>query len=142
MLWLVLGLGVVPALAQAADPPQPDLQGTWTATSATRDGKPADDVVGHQLSFAGHRFHIRDGHGKPLNEGTFRVDTNTTPATIDFEHATGALEGKVWKGIYAVHDGTLRICDNAPDLDKDRPVEFEAGAGSGYVLITFDRTRP
>ena len=142
MLCFLLGFGGT-SLVQAADPPQPDLQGTWIATSATRNGTPADDVVGHQLSFTGHRFHIRDGRGKPVNEGTFRVDSSTTPATVDFEHTSGALKGKVWKGIYAVDsNGILRICDNAPALDRERPAAFEAGAGSGHVLITFDRARP
>jgi uncharacterized protein (TIGR03067 family) len=110
MLSFLLGLSGVSALVQAADPPQPELQGAWTATGATRNGTAADDVVGHQLSFTGQRFHIRDGHGKPINEGMFRVDTSTAPASIDFEHTSGALKGKVWKGIYEVDsNGTLRI---------------------------------
>jgi uncharacterized protein (TIGR03067 family) len=78
-----------------------------------------------------------------VNEGTFRFDTSKTPATVDFEHTSGVLKGKVWKGIYAVDNhGTLKICDNAPALDKERPAAFEARAGSGYVLITFERARP
>ena len=81
MFGLVLGLGVLPVLSQAAEPPQPDL----------------------------HRRRA---------------------------------QGAVWKGIYAVDNGTVRICDNAPDLARGRPTAFEAPAGSGYVLITFERTRP
>ena len=35
---------------------QTTLQGSWTATKAERDGKPADDVVGHRLTFTSDRF--------------------------------------------------------------------------------------
>src|SRR5215216_7362347 len=44
------------AFAQPAEDTQKQLEGTWTATKAERDGKAADDVVGHRLSFAGDRF--------------------------------------------------------------------------------------
>jgi hypothetical protein len=54
----------------------------------------------------------------------------------------GSLNGKAWKGIYALEGETLTICDNAPNLDKGRPAAFEARTGSGYVLITFKRAAP
>jgi uncharacterized protein (TIGR03067 family) len=139
---LILGAGLVPALAQPAEETRKQLQGTWTATRAERDGKAADDVVGHQLSFTGDRFRVRSGDGKPLYEGTFRVEPGTKPAAIDFEHTGGALKGKAWKGIYALDGDTLTTCDNAPDPDKSRPAAFEAKAGSGHVLITFRRAKP
>ena len=37
---------------------------------------------------------------------------------------------------------TLTICDNAPDPANGRPAVFEAVSGSGYILITFRRTKP
>src|SRR5215813_3331865 len=102
MCWLILGTCLVPAFAQPAEEAQKKLQGTWSATKAERDGKAADDVVGHRLSFTGSRFQIRSKDGKPLYEGTFRVDLGTKPAAIDFEQTEGALKGKSWKGIYAL----------------------------------------
>jgi uncharacterized protein (TIGR03067 family) len=142
MCWLILGIGLVPAFEQRAEEAPKELQGTWTATKAERDGKVADDVVGHRLSFTGNRFQIRSRDGKPLYAGTFRVDPSTKPAAIDFEHTEGPLKGKVWKGIYALDGDKLTTCDNAPDLDKGRPTAFEARRGSGYVLITFQRAEP
>jgi uncharacterized protein (TIGR03067 family) len=143
MIWtmcaLLLGTGLVPAFAQQAEEAREKLQGTWAATQAERDGKPAEDVVGHRLSFTGNRFQIRSGDGKTLYEGTFRVDPKTKPAAIDFEHTEGDLKGKSWKGIYALDGDTLTTCDNGPNLDKGRPAAFEAKAGSGYVFITFKR---
>jgi uncharacterized protein (TIGR03067 family) len=142
MSWLVLGAGLVPAFGQPTDATQKDLQGTWAATRAERDGKAAEDVVGHRLSFIGNRFQIQSRDGKSLYEGTFLVHPGTKPAAIDFEHTGGALKGKVWKGIYALDGDTLKTCDNAPDLAKGRPAAFEARAGAGYILIAFKRVKP
>jgi uncharacterized protein (TIGR03067 family) len=64
------------------------------------------------------------------------------PAAIDFQHAEGSLKGKVWKGIYVLDGDTLTICDNAQNLETDRPTAFEATSGSGYDLITFNRAKP
>jgi len=54
---ILLGMGLVGALPAKAE--EAALQGNWTATKAERDGKPADDLVGHRLSFTGDRFEIR-----------------------------------------------------------------------------------
>jgi uncharacterized protein (TIGR03067 family) len=142
MCWLTLGTGLVLACAQPTEAAQKNLQGIWTATKAERDGKSADDVVGHRLSFTGDRFQIQSKDVKPLYAGTVRVDPSAKPAAIDFEHTQGVLKGKAWKGIYALDGDTLTICDNAPNLDKGRPASFEAKSGSGYVLITFKRAKP
>jgi uncharacterized protein (TIGR03067 family) len=137
MCWLILGAGFAPAFAQPAEEAYQKLQGTWTATQAQRDGRAAADVVGHRLTFTGNRFEIRSKGGKPLYSGTVRVDPSAQPAAIDFEHKAGALEGKAWKGIYALEGDMLTICDNAPNLGKGRPAAFAAKSGSGYVLIAF-----
>lgn len=142
LLWLLGGLGLIPAYAHSAEEPQAKLQGTWTATKAERDGKGAGDVVGNQLTFAGNRFQIRSKDGKPLFAGTFRADPSAKPAAIDFDHTDAALKGKAWKGIYVLDGETLTICDNASNLEKGRPGAFEAKPGSGYVLITFRRAKP
>lgn len=140
--WVILGAGLAPAFAQPAGQGHEKLQGTWTATEAERDGKAADDVVGHRLSFTGRRFQIQSKDGKPLYSGTVRMDSNAKPPAIDFTHTEGALKGKAWKGIYTLDGDTLTVCDNGPDLAKGRPAAFEAKSGSGYVLVTFKRTKP
>jgi uncharacterized protein (TIGR03067 family) len=126
-----------PTLARATE-----LQGSWTATKADREGRAVDDIVGNQLSFTGNVFRIQAKDGKPLYAGTVHADRTATPAAIDFTHEDGALKGKMWKGIYALDGDTLTICDNAPNLEKDRPLAFAAKAGSGHVLIMFKRTGP
>jgi uncharacterized protein (TIGR03067 family) len=139
---LILGTELVPTFAQPAEEAQKKLQGTWTATKAERDGKAAEDVVGHRLSFTGNRFQIQSKDGKRLYQGTFRVDPSRKPAAIDFEHTEGPLKGKAWKGIYTLDGDTLTTCDNGPNPEKGRPAAFEAKTGSGHILITFRRAKP
>jgi uncharacterized protein (TIGR03067 family) len=142
-LWVV-GLLILtgPAFADTAEEAQKKLQGAWSATAAERDGQAADYVVGHRLTFTADRFQIHDKDGKLVYEGTFRLDPTAKPAAIDFEQTGGDLKGKVWKGIFKVEGDTLTTCDNAPDVDKGRPTEFQAKSGSKYVLITFKRAKP
>src|SRR5262245_38964659 len=98
MCWLILETGLVPSFAHPAEEAQKQLQGTWTATKAVRDGIAAEDIVGHQLSFTGRRFQIQSTEGKVLYAGTLRVDPSAKPESIDFEHTEGALKRKAWKG--------------------------------------------
>jgi uncharacterized protein (TIGR03067 family) len=139
---LILGTGLVLAFAQPADDAQQKLQGSWSATKAERDGKVADDVVGHRLSFTGNRFQIQSKDGKLLYAGTVRVDPSAKPAAIDFDNTDGILKGKTWKAIYALDGDTLVTCDNGPNLDERRPTALEARSGSGYILITFKGAKP
>ena len=88
---------------------------------------------------SGDRFEIQSKDMKALYSGTVRVDASAKPAAIDFEHAEGGLKGKTWKGIYALDGNTLTICDNAENLDAERPSTFDAKSGSGYILVTFTR---
>jgi uncharacterized protein (TIGR03067 family) len=136
MLGAVLVLvGAAPAGAQAA------LEGNWIATKAETNGAASPGVVGHRLSFTGDRFEIRSKDDKEVYAGTVRTGPNAKPAAIDFAHTLGALNGKTWQGIYKLDGDTLTICDNAADLTKSRPAAFEAGRGSGHVLITFARAK-
>jgi uncharacterized protein (TIGR03067 family) len=142
LIWCLMLATLLPtATAQPVDAADENLQGAWTATAAERDGKAATDVIDHRLSITGNRFQIQSSDGKLLYAGTLRVNHGVKPAAVDFLHTEGHLKGKVWKGIYALSGDTLTICDNAPNPEKDRPTDFKAGSGSGYVFVTFRRTR-
>ena len=52
----IVGSALVLACAQLATAADKELEGTWSATKAERDGRPAADVVGHRLLFSGDRF--------------------------------------------------------------------------------------
>lgn len=139
---LLLTCGVLALGAAAGEEPadaEKKLQGTWVAAMAQRDGKAAEDVIGHRLSFKGLRFEITSRTGKLLYQGTVSLHPDRKPPAIDFKHEGGELKGKVWKGIYALDDKALKICDNGPDPAKDRPTGFTAKEGSGHIVIVFKR---
>ncbi len=115
------------------------LAGTWTAIEAKRDGGPAADVRGHRMTVTGGVFELVATDGVLLYSGTIGVDPAATPAAIDFIIAAGPSAGVVWAGVYRLDGDRLIIADNAPDPARPRPSSFEAPAGSGYVVVTFER---
>ena len=122
-----------PAFAQPAEEAQKKLQGTWTATKAERDGKAADDVVGHRLSFTGNRFQIQSKDGKRLYAGTVRVNPSAKPAAIDFEHTEGALKGTAMGDAEAVRHATAAL--RMPIAWKERDVRVCSLAECGHRSV-------
>ena len=103
MYWLIISTGLVLACAVPAKAAETTLQGTWIATKAEQDGKAADDLVGHRLSFMGNRFEIRSKDDKPLYTGTVQMNPSAKPATIDFQQKTRGpkregVEGDLCRG--------------------------------------------
>ncbi len=141
LLAIVLSLGCISTISASADDDASEVRGSWRAKSATRNGQPAEDVVGHRLVCHKERFEIRAKDGAVLYKGTYQVQRDELPRTIDFRHSGKALKGTTWKGIYERKSNRLRICDNAPDTKKSRPENFEAPRNSGYLLIVFDRIK-
>jgi uncharacterized protein (TIGR03067 family) len=133
---LGLALGLIATGAGAQDAP---LAGSWTATEAEREGAPAPDVVGHRLTFEGESFEIAGPDGKQLYAGTFRTDPSARPQEIDLANTAGEAAGTVWAGIWRLEGAALTIVDNAPDPSRARPADFAAPAGSGYILVLFER---
>jgi uncharacterized protein (TIGR03067 family) len=135
--FFVLGL----SLASADPKDKSNLQGTWKAFEAERDGQAAGELKGHLLTLKGERFTVKKGT-ETLYQGTFKFDSGRKPPTIDFRHSEGTVRGKTWKGIYRLEDDYLLICDNAGGVDRPRPSSFSTKADSGYVLITFKKEKP
>ena len=65
-------------------------------------------------------------------EGTYTLDTNKMPPTIDMKPTTGRYKDKTLKGIYKISENKLVIC--FADPDKDRPKDFESKPGSGTTV--------
>ena len=134
ILALTLSLIATPLAAQEAL-----LEGAWTATAAERNGAAAPDVVGHRLSFDGARFEIVAPDNALIYAGRFRFDPATDPAVIDFTNIEGAAAGVTWAGIWRRDGAKLTIVDNTPEPSRPRPTAFAAPAGSGYVMVVFER---
>ena len=131
----VLGVAGSASVAQG----QSSLQGTWQVLAAQRNARIASDLQDHRLTFSGDRFNIRS-QGGVVYQGTYRTDAARKPATIDFKHTAGKAKGQTWRGIYEVDGDTLKICDNAADVSKPRPMAFASEAGQ--VLVSFKRSKP
>ena len=143
---LAIGLSTLAATAACtADPatterarPQDTLQGTWRAVEAQRDGAPARDLLGHELTFTGDRFRITS-EGRLVFGGTWSADAALAPPRIEFVQTEGAELRGTWKGIYRLDGGRLEIVDNAAEVSRPAPTTFATAPGSGHVLVRFER---
>ncbi len=144
--WLViaaLGLsGMAASSAGTIDAnDRESLQGKWSVVSAERDGQEAKDIVGNQLVVEGDAFTVR-AQDQTIYEGTVSLNPAPDPRAIDFKHTGGSQKGKTWQGIYKFAGEILTICDNAADIQKERPSGFDTKPGSGRVLVVFKRDKP
>ena len=114
------------------------LQGSWMVVLGRRDGKPADDLLGHRVIFADSRFSIRTGEGQVLFEGEFSINPGSSLAGIDFRHSGGHAKGQTWLGVLSVDADTMTICDNASDPGQPRPGRFWP-IEAGYVTVVLKR---
>ncbi|HXG12285.1 MAG TPA: TIGR03067 domain-containing protein [Gemmataceae bacterium] len=138
--WMVLTAGLALAAgAQKQDSAAADrvkLQGTWVPIFAERNGRPSEEFKRFTFTFDGDTLIIKKSP-EESREGTFKLDSTTTPRQItilpvDFKHTL--------KGIYAFDGDNLKLC--LGDLGKDRPTEFATRQGSQSVLIILKREKP
>ncbi len=133
----LLVMVLVPATATAASLAS-TLEGRWTAVAAERNGLPASELNGNQISFDKAVFRISHD-GALIYGGSFTVDDTASPVRIDFAIKEGEAKGQSWLGIARIENEMLTICDNAPDGAAPRPSEFTTSPGSGHVCLTFRR---
>jgi uncharacterized protein (TIGR03067 family) len=120
-------------LLVAADDPavrrdQKALKGDWKQTSFVMNGR-ARDASGTTIRIDGDAITVKHG------------DESESPAPYTLDPAKKAIdlklenEGRTMKGIYEVGGKTLKICLNP----ETRPSKFTAEAGTGNVLMVFER---
>jgi uncharacterized protein (TIGR03067 family) len=120
--------------AQDAKKDLDQLQGSWQVTSAEREGKPLDTAKNDRLIFKGDQLTVQ---GKTGDESTFMLDPAQKPAAIDITPAKGPA--RTIRGIYQIEGDTLKLCFGDPS--SERPKEFTAKAGTGFVLVTLKREK-
>jgi uncharacterized protein (TIGR03067 family) len=142
-LFLVLALGAVATLA-GDDPIEKErkiYQGTWKVVAFIFDGKEANEEDVKKLTF----INKKDGswaalvEGKEISSGPSDIDPTKKPKTIDFMPTSGVFSGNEYLGIYELDKDTRQIC--YAEKAKGRPTEFSSVAGSGHVLIKFERVK-
>ena len=142
-------LTLAAGLFLAADAPGEDpikvekkrFEGTWSLVALEVDGQPVtlDVMKEARLVVAGDRYSFQ--YGTARMELRHRVDPGRTPKAIDLVITDGKDEGKVYRGIYELNGGRLKICRSA-DPGNARPTRFATEPGSGLMLIEWKRDTP
>ncbi len=137
------GIGL--AFALGGDDPiekeRKTYQGTWKVVSLVSDGKEANEADAQKLIFinkADGSWSVQS-EGKEISSGKSDIDPAKKPKTIDFMPTLGVGSGNEYVGIYELGKNTRKICFG--EKAKGRPTEFAAPAGSGHILITFERVK-
>jgi uncharacterized protein (TIGR03067 family) len=141
-------IGAVVALL-AADWPREDglardmdkLQGTWTIRVVETSGK---IVEGDRSPNAPGELMLNGNHytlklGELTNTGTFRLDPERSPKTVDVIPSEGPDKGRTFPGIYYIEAGIMRSCFNVGG--GKRPTSFTTKDQPGWVVVEQRRIR-
>jgi uncharacterized protein (TIGR03067 family) len=116
-------------------------QGTWQVVAFEFDGRVVPENDAKKLTFINRAdgFWAALSEGKEISSGQSDIDPTKKPKTIDFMPTLGVFSGNEYVGIYELDKDTRRIC--FAEKAKGRPTEFSSVAGSGHVLIKFERVK-
>ena len=115
------------------------LQGVWNVLWLEQDGAavPVTEKTGKHLVFVKddqvmtHFLRVQEGHGYVTV--TVRLNTTTTPKTIEVLHGGGRL----WEGIYVLEEDTMKVC--VVPFGYKRPTTFVTAANEAPVLVILKR---
>jgi RNA polymerase sigma factor (sigma-70 family) len=115
-----------------------NLQGTWTATAAERDGQkvPEEALREIRILFRGSRIIIRPS-GEPTRV-SFRLDPTRSPKVLAMTAQEGPDRGKTVPGIYDLRGDRLKLCI-AEKPGGTAPAEFATREASGLMLLVLKR---
>src|SRR5947208_2794074 len=107
---MLYALTVVAAgLLVGADDAKKDdpLAGAWVVVSVTHGGNDDAHAKESTVTFADGKFTIKETGGQE-HRGTYTLDTNKKPATIDVVPADGPETGMTMKGVFALEKAELK----------------------------------
>jgi uncharacterized protein (TIGR03067 family) len=117
------------------------FKGTWRLSYKEEDGKKFSqeeikDVI--MTNDGSGMVSVRRGD-KVIAEATVKLDPTTKPKTIEVTFTAGEQKGKTRLGIYEIEGDAFRVCVARPG--DERPAEFSAEAGSGRILVVYQREK-
>ena len=139
------GLLVVAVVLMGADQPKSKevaaeekrFEGTWRFASLEIEGKalPKDAFSKAKLVLKGdtHTY----SNPSSTSHGTFVVNPDVKPKTLDVTFSDGPEKGNTLHGIYELEADTYRLCISLGG--KPRPMAFVSEPGSGHVLEVLKR---
>jgi uncharacterized protein (TIGR03067 family) len=136
---LFLGLAVCVGAPALKGPATPSVEGDWELVEWVTGGSPVGVSPGTGVEFRpdGKRL-WRDGNGPPDERG-YKLHAKTNPPAIDLIRPSENAPPDVFPCIYKVDAGKLLLCIGTPG--GPRPTDFEAGPGTGRMLMTFKRLK-
>jgi RNA polymerase sigma factor (sigma-70 family) len=138
--------------AKASKTDDEKLQGIWIGKVIELAGErlPTDrdrvppliqiHINGKRLGVRGPKFEDAVTFGTPVDtEFTIRLDATKSPKAIDFVLRTGsgAQPPRVYRGIYSLRAGKLKICLSTPS--EERPTEFRTRTTSSQMVLEFSQ---
>jgi uncharacterized protein (TIGR03067 family) len=145
-VWLVgqsLPVAKQPSVSNKAQADLSALAGVWQEVSRQRDGlvvPAAQLAILTQTETGEARQQLGE---RVVYEGKVSIDTTRNPKAIDYLQTSGASPagspGDVRLGIYEIDGDRLRIC--LARAGAERPKTFDASAGTGLVLSTYERRK-
>ena len=147
--FVAFGLLLVAAIPVSAGDPHDEVvkkerekyQGLWQVVSLEIDGTKASDEDTAKIKVindadGGWRLEV---DSQIIARGTSKIDPTKKPKTTDLTETEGDAQGKTFLGIYEQGDDERRVC--YAQVDKDRPDDFIAPAGSGRILAVLKRVK-
>jgi uncharacterized protein (TIGR03067 family) len=111
------------------------IQGSWNVVKLEHDGKVNKGPFREEIwVFKGKEVTLRDEKNKEWFKGTFVLDPDTKPKTIEITWSDGKRKGISEKGIYRIEQDTLTLCQG-----DERPKEFSGAGKAG--LLHFERVK-
>jgi uncharacterized protein (TIGR03067 family) len=111
------------------------LQGTWMIRVVETSGKV---VEGDRSSNAPGELMLNGNHytlklGELTNTGTFRLDPERSPKTVDVIPSDGPNKGRTFPGIYRIEGEIMKSCFNVGD--GKRPTRFTTKDQPGWIVV-------
>jgi len=112
------------------------LEGKWRQVAATENGEVIDH--GHEviLEMVDSSFTVKRNGALEI-EGSFAVDSNQNPTSIDWKDLFGVDTGKVFKAFCVLRQDYFEFC--AADEGLPRPERIEET--EGHTVRRFERLR-
>lgn len=133
-------LGFTATAARADD--HQAMAGTWRIVSIDADGQRNDSEDVRKITV----INEPDGDwtlqadGNTIAKGTSAIKADAAPKQVTLtvtESSDGSNVGRSYEGIYELGEKTRRVC--LAMQGGQRPTQFFSAAGSGHVLVTYEK---
>jgi len=142
----LLSFGAALGREDAAKKELVKLEGAWQLVRGEEGGEPVSEYAVKNLAVIVKGDRLTFKNIAPLTDQastlTIKIDPSTTPKCIDLKVEAGSLKGTVLEGIYENKADELRLCLLFANGTRNRPVDFEAKAGSNRLLLVLKRHGP